>query len=231
MRRAFALLAALLAACSPPAPDPEIVQALADYDDAYSRITSGMKPDPVSYRGELDFRGLSYEQEYAQRVMTPETRKHLAELRELAAHASNAHMANVHLGKARGLLADESVRASGITAYWTSATPAPYWRKYWNALYTANQEPVAPPDPLLLSIETRMREALDRGDYQRATNEAEMLPPVLGEAMSRVAWSLVELHRDKARFVARRTPCIAGAPPDRASGKAKILPTTELESF
>src|SRR5690349_14689550 len=128
MRPAFALLAALLAACSPPAPDPEIVKALSDYDDAYSRITVAMKVQSGLLSSEPDFRGQSYEQEYARRVMTPETRRRLAELRELAANASGVQMANVHLGEARDLLADESVRASGLYAYWVSGMPAPYWR-------------------------------------------------------------------------------------------------------
>jgi TonB family protein len=129
------------------------------------------------------------------------------------------------------VLADEAKRFTAINAYWTSALPAPYWRKYWNDFYTANQEPVASPDPLLLSIEARMRAALERDDFQRAADESQMLPPVLGEALNRAAGNLIESHVDKATFVARRTPCLPGASPNRASGKPRLLPTAELESF
>jgi TonB family protein len=163
--------------------------------------------------------------------MTPETGRHLDELRDLAEKASSVQMANVHLGEARGLLAIESSRAHGINQYWTGTQVAPYWRKYWNELFIANEQPVASPDPLLLSTEARMREAFDRGDFQRAADEAATLPPILGEAMSRTAGSLIKARQDKATFNARRTPCVPGAIPNRTSGKPKIQPTEELESF
>lgn len=231
MKRALFVLTALLVACSPRGRDPEIVQALANYDDAYERIVVSMKAKPTWFHGETDFRGLTYEKEYAQRVMTAETRRHLDELRELAENASSVHVANVHLGEARGLLANESARARGINDYWTDAQVAPYWRKYWNELFIANEQPVATPDPLLLSIEARMREAFDRGDFQRAADEAKTLPPVLGEAMSRAAGNLIKARKDHATFIARHTPCVSGAPSDRKSRKPKIQPTEEIESF
>src|SRR5690349_21792921 len=113
----FALIS-LLVACSAPGPDPEIVQALADYDEAYLRIIAGMKPKTGLVESETDFRGLTHEQEYVQRVMTPEILGHLVALRKLAANAPNVHLVNVHLGEARGLLSDASARARALSAYW-----------------------------------------------------------------------------------------------------------------
>ena len=230
-KHALIPLVSLLVACSPRGPDPEVVQALAEYDDASARITGSMVARPSSFRDEPDFRGQTYAKEYAQRVMTPETSRHLDELREKAENASSVGAANLYLGEARDVLAVESARAHGINQYWTAAKIAPYWRKYWNGLFDANEAPVASPDPLLLSIEARMREALDRGDFQRAADEAKTLPPVLSEAMNRAAGNLVKARKDKVVFAARRTPCLPVAPVARTMRKAQIQKTEELESF
>jgi TonB family protein len=227
MKSAWIALAALLVACAPRGPDPEIARALADYDEAYQRIVGEMKPKTSLVESETDFRGLTYEQEYAQRVMSPEVLGHLVALREQAANASNVHAANVHLGEARAILSDVSARARKLSWYWVDAMPAPYWRKYWNGMFTANEVPVAPPDPLLLAIESRIREAMDQGDYQRAADEAK----TLSEALNRVAGELIEARRSKAIFVARRTSCLPGAPPDPASGKIKIHSQGDPDRF
>lgn len=231
--RSYALIAlgALLTACSPSAPDPKVLEALRDYDAAAANIVRGMKATPGPLGDLQDFRGLTHAQEMGRRVMTPDTRKRLAELRARAEKATNPVDARVPLDEARLLLAKEAKLAFAINAYWTQALPAPYWRKYWNDFFVANDEPVAQPDPMLSSIEQRVREAIDRGEYQRATEEAQMLPPVLAEALNRAAGGLAKPHLDKAVFVARRTPCPPGAPPDHASGKPRIVPSTELESF
>ena len=232
-RRSFGLaaLAFLLGACSPPAPNPEIVAELRGYDEAFASLERGMKATPGPLSGEEDFRGKRYEQEMAQWVLTPDTRGVLTELRKRAASASNVRATTALLGEARTLLAEDAKRAAGITAYWTSALPAPYWRNYWNQFFIANQEPVASPDPLLLSIEARMRDALDRGEFQRAADEAQMMSPALSEALNRVAGELVKSHKDKVTFVARRSPCTPGVPPDRNAGRPRIQANEEIESY
>jgi len=224
-------LTTLLAACSPPAAEPEVIAELRDYDEAFANIERGMKPRLGPLSDEKDFRGKRYEEELAQWVLTPETRTLLGELRRRAAAATNMSATHRYLGEARSLLAADANRAAWISAYWRDALPAPYWRNYWNALYIANEEPVASPDPLLLSIEARMREALNRGEFQNAAEEAQMMPPALGEALNRAAGNLVKSRKNKMKFVARRTECQPGLPPDRASGRPRIKPNDLIDSF
>jgi len=232
-RRSWLLLSltSLLAACSPRAPEPAVVEELRSYDEAFANLERGMKPRLGPLSDEPDFRGKRYEEEMAQWVLTPETRGLLKELRSRAAAAPNLHATTTQLGEARTLLAADANRAAWISAYWRDALPAPYWRKYWNAMFDANEEPMASPDPLLLGIEARMREALDRGDFQRAADEAQVMPAALGEALSRAAGNLIHARRDKAKFIARRSPCPPGAAPDRVSGRPKIVPNDMIETF
>lgn len=224
-------LTTLLAACSPPAPEPEVITELRGYDEAFANLERGMKPRLGPLSGEPDFRGKRYEEELAQWVLTPETRSLLNELRRRAAAATNIRATTAYLGEARTLLAADASRAAAITAYWRDVLPAPYWRNYWNGLFIANEEPVASPDPLLLSIESRMREALDRGEFRRAADEAQVMPPALGEALNRAAGKLLKSRGDKAKFIARRTDCQPGVPPDLASGRPKIKPNDLIDSF
>src|SRR5262249_2407382 len=77
----------------------------------------------------------------------------------------------------------------------------------------------------------RMRSALDRGEFKAAADEGQMMGPVLGESMNRAASKMVAARKEKAAFVARRTPCLPGESPDRKSGKPRILPGAELESY
>ena len=232
-RRGWLLLAltTLLTACTPRGPDPEIAAELRGYDEAFTNLERGMKPRLGLLSGERDFRGKRYEDELAQWVLTPETRSLLNELRGRAAAATNIRETIAYLGEARTLLAADANRAAGITAYWRDALPAPYWRNYWNEMFIANEEPVPLPDPLLLSIESRMREALDRGEFRRAADEAQMMPPALGEALNRAAGNLIKSRGDKAKFIARRSACQPGVPPDRASGRPKIRPNDLIDSF
>lgn len=227
---ALAALGSLLTGCTP-APDPEITAALVNHDAASANIERSIADRLLLPSDEPDFRGRSFQQDAAQWVLTPDTRKRLGELRAKAEAASDLRTAESHLVEARLLLARDAKLAAELDEYWRGSSPAPYWRKYWDGLFTANEVPVATPDAVLLTLEARIREALDRGDFKAAAAEARLLPPALGDAIDRAAGRLVESRKGAASFAARRTPCPPAEPSDHRRGYPRIHSSGDLEAF
>jgi TonB family protein len=231
MRSSGLILATLiLAACARDTPPPPEVAAQIQAFDA--ELESRRKSVAIRNGAELrkDFRDRTIEQDLAQWVFAPATLGRIDEIRSRAAKARTAADTEIALAEARALVKAEVERVPPIYRYWSEHLPAPFWRSYWNELFTVNKVEARPPDPLLVSIESRARASLDRGDFDQAGKELDELIPVLVAALDRTAGSLVA-EVPPPTFLSRITKCIPGAPPDRSRRKPKLADAKSVGEF
>src|SRR5687767_13593116 len=156
MRSSWLIVATLvLASCARDTPPPPEVAAQIQAFDA--ELETHRRSVAIRDGADLrkDFRDRTIEQDLAQWVFAPTTLARIDEIKSRAAKSKTAADAEVVLGEARALVKAEVERVQPIYRYWSQHLPAPYWRSYWNDLFTVNKVEVKPPDPLLVSIETR----------------------------------------------------------------------------
>ncbi len=224
------LTALLLASCARDTPPPPDVTAKIEAFSA--ELESSRKSVTVRNGADLrkDFRNRTIEQDLAQWVFAKPTIDRIDELRRRASKAKSAAEAEPVLAEARTLVAGDLLRVQPILRYWSEHLPAPYWRSYWNELFTINQVAVKAPDPLLVSIEARAKASLERGDFEQAGKELDELIPVLVTALDRTAGSLVN-EVPPPTFLTRITKCIPGAPPDRSRRKPALTDAKSVNEF
>ena len=228
------LLAILLAltACTRHEPNPAATAEVAAFRSEIERMQREL-PEvyakvPVS---EPDFRGRTARDDFAQWVFTRGTLGQIEDLEQTAADARGAEEARVILQRARELAQAEVIRAAAISAYWKQHLPAPYWRRYWKAVFESNGLPVEEPDSMLVSTEERIKEALARGDFTQAGKVADELTGMLSESLSLASSRILKQRASTAQFAPRKTGCVRGAPPDPKRRSAKIIRSEDVETF
>jgi TonB family protein len=221
----------LLAGCGPRAPSPGVAKELelfdADLRAAQESVAS--QKERLDAVGK-DFRGRTPQQDLDDWVLTEDARGQIAQLRAEAAEAASVPDAVGVLYRARDLVERDGKRAQKIEEYWTTTLPAPFWRRYWDAVYAANGVPPEQPDSMLQALAQDLQKELDAGDFNAATRSAPLLIPVLREALDRAAARILKLRPADA-FVPRKSACLPGAPPDRTRRHPRLSRAESLESF
>jgi TonB family protein len=227
----LAVCAALLfAGCSRQTTNPQNDAAVAAFDQEIQQIElwrAKLGSDGVK---EKDFRGLTIDDDLKRWVLSADTRREVKELRDRAAAAEYPADAQQLLAQALGRAKGDADRGKLIWTYWNSNPPAPYWRRYWHELYAANGATEENPDPMLVSIEARMKRSLDDGDFENATKESEELNAVFGEATNRATDRIYHSREPRMDFTPRKTPC----PRDSvrpAGEKARLARGESVDAF
>jgi TonB family protein len=232
MRRssfAFLLLVVTLAACTPAPPPPEVAAQLAAFDADLERDRKSLTlADGADLR--RDFRDRTIEQDIAQYVLGTTTLERVAKIRSRAAKTKTATEATTVLEEARALLKADLARVPAILDYWTAHSPGPYWRSYWTELFKVNEVAAKEPDAMLVSIETRAKAALERGDFTGAGKILDELNPVLVTALDRTAGSLVG-EVAPPTFLRRKTKCLPGVKPAGEQRKPKLADASSVNEF
>ncbi|MBC8028022.1 MAG: energy transducer TonB [Steroidobacteraceae bacterium] len=224
------LSSVLLASCARDAPPPpEVAAEIQAFDAALANARKSLAIQNVTGLRK-DFRDRTIEQDLAQWVFTKTVLDRVDEIKQRAAKTKSSAEAEPVLAEARALVTAELARVQPILGYWSDHAPAPYWRTYWNDLFTINQVAVKDPDPLLVSIETRAKATLDRGDFVEAGKIVDEISPVLVAALDRTAGSLVN-EVPPPKFLTRITKCIPGAPPNRSRRKPKMTDAKSVNEF
>jgi TonB family protein len=226
----LALSALFLASCARDTPPPPDVTAEIQAFDR--ELDQGRKSaviqEGMDYR--RDFRDRTIEQDLAQWVFAKPALDRIDEAKRRAAKAKNAGEARPVIAEARKLLTAELGKVPPIIEYWTGHAPGPYWRTYWNDLFAVNNVAVKDPDPMLVTIEKRTKESLDRGDFEQAGKEIAELVPVLVAALDRTAGSLTT-EVAPPTFLRRKSACTAGATPDRSRSRPKLADAKSVNDF
>jgi len=223
-RRTLALLALLAAGCSrDPPPDPVIAQAVGQFDQEADQFRQRL----LQLRAKLpetekDFRGRTVSDDLDQWVLTQETRSELTRLRQQALETRYLADARQLLTQASKLELVEADRANAISKYWFAHLPAPYWRRYWHSLFESNGVPEDPPDPMLLSIERRMKTALETGDFSAAGIDADELNEVFRESRERATQRIMKMRTAQLKFTPRTTACGRSTPASRNTRAALV---------
>jgi TonB family protein len=233
VRRGPVLLALLLSACSREPPRDPAVQASVDaFAARRAEFQQEMRARIDAQTGkQRDFRGRTLREDLEHWVNTPESRTSIDALVERALDSHYPADAEQYLKQAEAELAATSEHSKAILEYWNGHLPAPYWRRYWNALFEANGARADAPDPLLVGIENRMTESLDRGDFAGAGRKAEELLPVFDAARERVVNRFAKELRDTAKFQARKTACAGAATRGGWNDHAKIVRGGSIDDF
>ena len=230
----LALLALLLAACSPPDPtDPAHAARLAEFDAEYARATREI---PATLRATVeptagDMRGRTIEDDIARWVFSEQSRRGIDNYRRLAnKNESEAERAAYNL--AVELFNAEVARAWQVRFYWSKQLPAAFWRRYWQVFFDANGIPVPAPEPRLLVAEAPIVAALEIGDFARANSLAPALNAALRDSIAD-ATSRLSKERKTARFLfaPRKTPCGKPVPPAPRQKRAKFVDGETVETF
>ena len=234
--RCVAVCATLLfAGCSRPPANPEIQSAVNAYDQEIAQIEqwrvklvgadAGARVEP-----EKDFRGRTIGDDLNRWVLSSDTHREMKDLRERALASEYPADAKQLLAQAHRRADDDVARGKLIWAYWNSHLPAPYWRRYWHELYTANGVREENPDSMLVAIEARLARSLDSGEFESAAKEAEELNAVLGEAMNRATDRIYHSREPVMDFMPRKTACARDSV--RPSGeKARLVRGESIDSF
>jgi TonB family protein len=221
--------ALLLAACAPAPPPPEVATEIATFDTELERERKSVT---IEHGADLrrDFRDRTIEQDLAQHVLSAATQERIDEIKRRAAKTKTATEARTALDEARVLVKADLARAPAIVDYWTNHVPGPYWRGYWGDLFRVNEVAVKEPDPMLVSIETRAKAALERGDFTGAGKILDELNPVLVAALDRAAGDLV---KDVAppTFLRRMTKCLPGAKTSGDQRRPKLADSSAVNEF
>ena len=201
MRITLLAILLALAGCTRNEPDP----AAAAEVQAFEAALDGMRRElPEVYAkipaGEPDFRGRTARDDFAQWVFPADTLERIDSIAQRAAEARGAEQARAILEPAREIAQAEIIEAAAISEYWTRHMPAPYWRRYWKAVFESNALPMEEPDSLLVATEERIEAALDEGDFKQAGNIADELTAMLPEALSLASNRILKLRAATVRF-------------------------------
>jgi TonB family protein len=215
----------LLVSCARNEPLPEAVAAIAAFEaDVAKAQKSIADASAKASKDEADFRGRTFASDVEQWVLTP---KMLADLETIKARARTAKSpaeVEAAIGLARQRLDEDLERVKVIVGYWVYARPAPFWRTQWNQLHLANGVATPAADPLLESIEGRMKTALDAGDFTAASDAGKEL------TLDREAAQILRAA-NKAEFVPRKSPCPRGVAPDAGQKKPQLVDSRPVNDF
>lgn len=228
----LALLALALAACGRKEPNPAAAPEVAAFETEFAQMQREL--GEVSAKlpaGERDFRGRTRQDDMAQWVYSAATRDEIESIKQEAAVAASPAEARAILDRARELARADAVKAAAISAYWTNHLPAPYWRRYWTAVFEANVMPAEEPDSMLVSIEERMKTALEAGDFTRAGGIADELNDVFTESLNQASSRILKARATSAHFTPRKSGCVSGGTPDPTRRTPKIMQADSVESF
>jgi periplasmic protein TonB len=221
----------LLVSCARNEPSPEAVAAIAALEaDVAKAQKSIAEASERASKDETDFRGRTFANDAEQWVLTPQTLAELDEMKARARAAKSAPQAMTVVALARARLNVELERVKAIVGYWVNSRPAPFWRTQWEQVHIANGVPVPAPDPMLESIEGRMRTSLDAGDFGAASEAGKELAPVLIAALDREASQILRTAR-KSEFVPRKSPCPRGVAPEAGQSKPQLIDSRPVNEF
>jgi TonB family protein len=222
----------LLAACGRREADPAVVAEVTAFDTELASMQSDLNQVYAkASAGERDFRGRTFQEDVSEWVFDSKTREKIASIQQRAINAKGAEEAKAILQEARDLSHAEALEAAAISGYWNQHLPAPYWRRYWASVFEANALPLEEPDSLLVSIEERMKTALDKGDFKQAGSDADELTAVLTESLNQASSRILKARGSSAHFAPRKTGCVRGAAPDPTRRTPKIMRAESIETF
>jgi len=228
----FALLTLALAACARHEPNPAAAAEVAAFGTEFERMQREL---PQVYAkvpaGERDFRGRTFNDDIEQWVFSAQTRDEIEALEKRAAEANSAGEAKEIVARARERAQAEVLRAAAISQYWTAHLPAPYWRRYWDAVFESNRLPVEKPDSMLVATEQRITQSLDNGDFAQAGTQADELTAMLHESLNLASGRILKQRASAVSFSPRKTGCVQGAPPDPERRAPRIIRSEAVESF
>jgi TonB family protein len=227
---ALMMFAAALCACAPKEPLPATAEELKVFDAEYAKAQAAIAGESAKLATEKDFRGRVPVEDFAQWVFAPKARDAIANARTAAIDAGSVSSAKLRLDEGRAVIRAEVDRARQIAGYWVYSLPAPYWRRYWNSLYETNGIEPEKPDPMLLSIESRMKTALDAGDFSGAAKIAPEIASVLPESMNLATGRILKQTGGRTQFAARATPCPTVRAPAQGD-KPRLVRGADLTNF
>lgn len=231
MRRALALLAILLVACSRQPANPEVDAAVRALDLRIAELEQWRDQlAPEIPEIQKDFRGRTLHDDLDRWVLSPDARREIKGLRDRAAASRYIADAQQLLAQAGKRATDEAARGRSVWSYWNAHLPAPYWRRYWHELFAANSVPDEPPDSMLVAIEERLTRSLNSGDFATAGKEADELIDVFGESLDRASGRIFRAAGSEPVFQLRKTAC----PNERIAPrgeKAILIRGESIESF
>jgi TonB family protein len=232
MRAASVIVSCLLlVSCARNEPSPEAVAAIAALEADVAKAQKSIADASArASNDETDFRGRTFANDAEQWVLTPQTLAELDEMKARARAAKSAPQAMTVVALARARLNVELERVKAIVGYWVNARPAPFWRTQWEQIHLANGVPVPAPDPMLESIEGRMKTSLDAGDFAAASEAGKELTPVLIAALDREASQILRTAR-KPEFVSRKSPCPRGVAPEAGQSKPQLVDSRPVNDF
>ena len=232
MRAASVIVSCLLlASCARNEPLPEAVAAIAALEaDVAKAQKSIADASAKASKDETDFRGGTFATDVAQWALTPQTLAELDAIKARARSAKSPAEVEAAIGLARKRLSEELERVKAIVGYWVYARPAPFWRTQWEQIHVANGVATPAADPLLESIEGRMKTALDAGDFVAASEAGSELTPVLIAALDREATQILRAVK-KPEFVSRKSPCPRGVAPDAGQRKPQLVDSRPVNEF
>jgi TonB family protein len=221
----------LLVSCARNEPLPEATAAIAalDADIAKAQKSIAEAAEKAS-KDEADFRGRTFASDVAQWALTPQMLAEVDTIKARALAAKSPAEVDTAIGLARKRLGEDLERVKAIVGYWVYARPAPFWRTQWEQIHVANGVPVPAPDPMLESIEARMRTSLDAGDFVAASEAGKELGPVLIAALDREASQILRTAR-KPEFVPRKSPCPRGVAPEAGQSKPQLIDSRPVNEF
>jgi protein TonB len=223
--------ALLLVSCARNEPLPEAVAAIAAFEADLAKAQKSIADASAkASKDETDFRGRTFASDVERWALTPETLAELDTIKARARAAKSPSEAETAIGLARARLNENLERVKAIVGYWVDARPAPFWRAQWNQLHLANGVTTPAADPLLESIEARMKASLDDGDFTAASKAGEELVPVLIAALDREATQILRAVK-KPGFVSRKSPCPRGVAPEAGQKKPLLVDSRPVNDF
>jgi protein TonB len=225
------LSALLLVSCARNEPLPEAVAAIAalEADVAKAQKSIADASAKVS-KDETDFRGRTFASDVEQWALTPEMLAELETIKSRARAAKSPAEVETAIGLARARLNEDLERVKAIVGYWVYSRPAPIWHAQWSQFHDSNDVATPAADPLLESIEGRMKASLDAGDFNAASAAGRELVPVLISALNREAAHILRLAK-KPEFVSRRSPCPRGVAPEAGQKKPQLIDSRPVNDF
>jgi protein TonB len=221
----------LLVSCARNEPLPEAVAAIAAFDADIAKAQKSIADAAErASKDETDFRGRTFASDVSQWALTPQMLAELDTIKARARAAKSPAEVDAAIELARKRLDEDLARVKAIVGYWVFARPAPFWRTQWEQIHVANGVATPAPDPLLESIERRMKTALDAGDFIAASEAGEELTPVLIAALDREAAQLMRAA-STPEFVARKSPCPRGVAPDAGQKKPQLVDSRPVNEF